>query len=271
MDAFIKTIQLEGNENDVKPDVAKRKAAGDAGSEPQAKVQKKAQPSGDRQAATQCILAPVYCTSMAAPSTDVPKCLSSHHALGSSDEKASPMLQFGLQQHAALVLWLDCPRRPAGKAAAGTDGFLAEDDEEEDDEEDAGGSNGLPIKLSSNRRADVSEFKGTTLVNIREYYEVMPTSSFGCAPPCLSILYETAECPKSVACGLNTCLQELRVCVCMAQKDGELLPGKKGISLSPEQFNILKESAANIQTALAAEDTAYKLPLSSRYASVDAA
>ena len=110
------------------------------------------------------------------------------------------MLQHGLQQHARPVLCCDCPRRPARKATAGTDGFLAEDDE---DEGDAGGSNGLPIKLSSNRRADVSEFKGTTLVNIREYYEVAPTSSSGRAPPCLSMMYEIAECPHQSLAASN--------------------------------------------------------------------
>lgn len=33
-------------------------------------------------------------------------------------------------------------------------------------------SSALPIVLSSNRRADISVFKGSTYVNIREYYEV---------------------------------------------------------------------------------------------------
>ena len=50
----------------------------------------------------------------------------------------------------------------------------------------------------------------------------------------------------------------------MAQKDGELLPGKKGISLSTEQFNSLKESAASIQKALEAEDTDFKLAISQK-------
>lgn len=33
-------------------------------------------------------------------------------------------------------------------------------------------SDSLPVILSSNRRADISNFKGSTFVNIREYYEV---------------------------------------------------------------------------------------------------
>jgi hypothetical protein len=33
-------------------------------------------------------------------------------------------------------------------------------------------SDTLPVILSSNRRADISNFKGSTFVNIREYYEV---------------------------------------------------------------------------------------------------
>jgi hypothetical protein len=36
----------------------------------------------------------------------------------------------------------------------------------------AGGSNGLPVMLSRSRRADVSEYRGKTFVNVREYYEV---------------------------------------------------------------------------------------------------
>lgn len=50
----------------------------------------------------------------------------------------------------------------------------------------------------------------------------------------------------------------------MAQKDGEQLPAKKGISLNPEQFNVLNESSGSINTALQAADTDFKLALSQR-------
>jgi Transcriptional Coactivator p15 (PC4) len=39
------------------------------------------------------------------------------------------------------------------------------------------------------------------------------------------------------------------------QKDGELLPGKKGISLLPEQFERLRGEAAAVDAAIAAKDT----------------
>lgn len=67
----------------------------------------------------------------------------------------------------------------AGKADAGkadeekhASAAVAEPEEEEKDY--AGGSYSLPIMLSNNRRADKSEFKGKTYINIREYYEVKP-------------------------------------------------------------------------------------------------
>ena len=48
----------------------------------------------------------------------------------------------------------------------------SDEEEVEQSDEEPGSSGGLPIKLSSTRRADVSEFKGKTFINIREYYEV---------------------------------------------------------------------------------------------------
>ena len=38
--------------------------------------------------------------------------------------------------------------------------------------EPSGQASDLPIQLSAMRKADVSDFKGTLYVNIREYYEV---------------------------------------------------------------------------------------------------
>ena len=51
---------------------------------------------------------------------------------------------------------------------------------------------------------------------------------------------------------------------CTAQKDGEQHPGKKGISLTPEQFNTIKESASKISAALESQDTGFRLALSQR-------
>ncbi|KAK9821484.1 hypothetical protein WJX74_001233 [Apatococcus lobatus] len=82
----------------------------------------------------------------------------------------------------------------------------------------ADGPSKLPIQLSNSRNADVSVFKGTVYVNIREFYE----------------------------------------------KDGKQLPGKKGISLSPEQFTILRDAADAISKALDAEDESYSIELSTK-------
>ena len=64
------------------------------------------------------------------------------------------------------------------------------------------GSNGLPIALSSVRRADVSQFKGMTFVNIREYYEVehlVPDKSLSAA--CLGdIATKTCDLEHLGAC-----------------------------------------------------------------------
>ncbi|KAL6714748.1 hypothetical protein ACLMJK_008173 [Lecanora helva] len=59
-------------------------------------------------------------------------------------------------------------------------------------------------ELSGKRRVGVSEFKGNTMVNIREFYE----------------------------------------------KEGEMLPGKKGISLPIEQFNSIINLLPQIEKAL---------------------
>ena len=58
----------------------------------------------------------------------------------------------------------------------------ADEEEAEQSDEEPGSSGGLPIKLSSTRRADVSEFKGKTFINIREYYEVQHGCLMACRP-----------------------------------------------------------------------------------------
>jgi hypothetical protein len=54
------------------------------------------------------------------------------------------------------------------------------------------------------------------------------------------------------------------VSVCCLQKDGEMLPGSKGIALTPEQFQAVKSDAAEISNALQSADVNFRLGLSSR-------
>lgn len=54
----------------------------------------------------------------------------------------------------------------------------------------AGQASDLPIQLSAMRKADVSDFKGTMYINIREYYEV------SLAICCLSRFEPVIACPE---------------------------------------------------------------------------
>jgi len=53
----------------------------------------------------------------------------------------------------------------------------------------------------------------------------------------------------------------LKACV---QSDGELKPASKGLALTPEQFNAIRDAEPAISAALAAGDTAFELALSSK-------
>jgi hypothetical protein len=52
---------------------------------------------------------------------------------------------------------------------------------------------------------------------------------------------------------------------CQPQKDGEMLPGKKGISLMPDQFQRLQDEAASVSAALKDNDDDFELDLSDKY------
>lgn len=105
-------------------------------------------------------------------------------------------------------------------ATAGTGPSTAAADESKD-KTAASASNGasdLPIQLSTMRKADVSPFKGIVYVSIREYYE----------------------------------------------KDGQQMPGNKGINLPADQFQKLLEAQASVTEALEAQDASFDIALSGK-------
>ena len=58
--------------------------------------------------------------------------------------------------------------------------------------------------------------------------------------------------------------QCLSSCSAAAQTNGEMRPGKKGISLSVEQFEALMDVSSAVTEALEGEDVAYSSDLSSK-------
>lgn len=44
-----------------------------------------------------------------------------------------------------------------------------------------------------------------------------------------------------------------------------MLPGKKGIALTPDQFDTLHREVANISDALEGNDSTFELPLGNKY------
>ena len=61
------------------------------------------------------------------------------------------------------------------------------------------------------------------------------------------------------------CKAGLTASVCQ-QSAGQLKPGAKGLSLTPEQFASVRQAEPAISAALAAGDTSYELPLSDKCA-----
>ncbi|QIW94903.1 hypothetical protein AMS68_000421 [Peltaster fructicola] len=100
----------------------------------------------------------------------------------------------------------DAPKSKKSKATseAGTGSFGQLKDEE----------GGDFWEITRTRRVQVSEFKGKTMISIREFYE----------------------------------------------KDGKMLPGKKGISLTLEQFNTVVELLPNVEGLLSSKGLVVNRP-----------
>lgn len=157
-------------------------------------------------------------------------------------------------------------------AAAGTSGASAEAAAEP-----PGQAPDLPIQLSAMRKADVSDFKGTVYVSIREYYEKdgkqqpgkkgisLPADQFQ------KLLEAKASLTQALAArdtGFEVALSGKRKASISEfkgklmvnirefyEKDGQEKPGAKGISLPPEQWHKLAAGLGALDAALKEQTT----------------
>ncbi|KAL3135856.1 hypothetical protein ABBQ32_007412 [Trebouxia sp. C0010 RCD-2024] len=141
----------------------------------------------------------------------------------------------------------------------------------------SGQTSDLPIQLSAMRKADVSDFKGTVYVSIREYYEKdgkqlpgkkgisLPADQFQ------KLLEAQASLTAALAAkdtGFEVALSgkrkgsisefkgKLMVNIReFYEKDGQEKPGAKGISLPPEQWHKLAAGLGALNAALKEQTT----------------
>lgn len=145
----------------------------------------------------------------------------------------------------------------AAEPAAGTEDVEAPDE--------------VPFNLSNNRKAGISDFKGTHYCNIREYYEKdgkqLPGKK-GISLPQEQFLkleqhaQELTEALTDKNDGFSVALSNKRKASISSfsnkwgvdirewyEKDGEEKPGKKGIFLNPEQWHILAKGMNKLADA----------------------
>ncbi|KAG0615536.1 hypothetical protein M758_5G049300 [Ceratodon purpureus] len=134
------------------------------------------------------------------------------------DERASREVERASREAERALIVREASRDGSSKKVADIKRKKDVSDEEHEDDEDerrGGGKrqkyetddegNHIICELSAKRKVAVSQWRGKTLVSIREYYE----------------------------------------------KDGKVMPGAKGISLTPEQFAILVKATDDIERAIA--------------------
>ena len=135
------------------------------------------------------------------------------------------------------------------------------------------------------RQADVTKYRGNVYVDIREQYMVKYACE-GVHKPAMTL----SVCLNTSQVSVGNCLSDVQLVARMqlvglqkdstgsmlscsaasrfkrdpglsVQRDGELLPSKKGIALDPVEFYRIRQAEPKISAALAADDVDYELEL----------
>lgn len=81
---------------------------------------------------------------------------------------------------------------------------------------------------------------------------------------CSATLFVILSAVMDLNCMPSSLNEPILLLVVLVQKDGQQMPGKKGINLPPDQFQKLLEAQASVTEALEAQDASFDIALSGK-------